>query len=483
MNAEQADLYRRIQKFSLDKPGSDFPFSRRLARENGWTVEYTHQVIEEYNKFAFLAVAAGHPVAPSDQVDQAWHLHLVYTHSYWDEFCRTVLQKPLHHAPTEGGADEQTKFKDWYTQTLTSYEAFFGYEPSEDIWPAAEVRFAGDSRFVRVNAQQSWILPKLRLNWRIGAMLIIALSISLTACSPLAAEVWNPFDFRGPEFLKFYLAVVGIGAGLAYYLRLRLQQPVDISLEELPQLDIYETAYLAQGNYRAINTAIVNLVQRGHLRLLSETRSLQLADALPENSHHLEQAIVQAVESDNSLGRVRLSAFPAAKQISQCLQDRSVLLNEKQVEAFHLYPALVVFAVLALGIAKVWLGALRHKPIGYLILLCVFVGWVGYTFLIKQSLYRTRLGTRLLNTLRSDYSVFRKSTPEETPISLPQSAMSFALFGASVLTGSSFADLGTVLAPLQASAGSYWGGCSVSGCGGGGGASCGGGGCGGCGGG
>ena len=109
MNAEQADLYRRIQKFSVDKPGSDFPFSRRLSQENGWTVEYTHRVIEEYKKFAFLAVAAGHPVAPSDQVDQAWHLHLVYTHSYWDEFCSKVLQKSFHHEPAEGRAERARK--------------------------------------------------------------------------------------------------------------------------------------------------------------------------------------------------------------------------------------------------------------------------------------------------------------------------------------------------------------------------------------
>ena len=59
----------------------------RLASENGWSREYAVRVMQEYRRFAFLAVAAGHPVSPSDAVDQAWHLHLVYTRSYWDEFC------------------------------------------------------------------------------------------------------------------------------------------------------------------------------------------------------------------------------------------------------------------------------------------------------------------------------------------------------------------------------------------------------------
>ena len=109
MDAEQTELYRRIQEFSVDKSGSDFPFSQRLARENGWADDYAQRVIDEYKKFAFLAVAADHPVTPSDQVDQVWHLHLVYTHSYWDEFCQKVLQQPLHHVPTCGGEREHAR--------------------------------------------------------------------------------------------------------------------------------------------------------------------------------------------------------------------------------------------------------------------------------------------------------------------------------------------------------------------------------------
>ncbi|MEK6230809.1 MAG: hypothetical protein N2A42_03075 [Luteolibacter sp.] len=33
----------------------------------------------EYKRFVALAMLAGHPVTPSEEVDQAWHLHLVYT--------------------------------------------------------------------------------------------------------------------------------------------------------------------------------------------------------------------------------------------------------------------------------------------------------------------------------------------------------------------------------------------------------------------
>lgn len=82
INSQQAELYQRIQAFPLDTADARLPFSQRLARDNGWTIEYTHRVIDEYKKFIFLAVVAEHPVTPSDQVDQVWHLHLLYTRSY-----------------------------------------------------------------------------------------------------------------------------------------------------------------------------------------------------------------------------------------------------------------------------------------------------------------------------------------------------------------------------------------------------------------
>ncbi|MBD1924828.1 hypothetical protein H6F74_00805 [Trichocoleus sp. FACHB-90] len=160
MNAQQTKLYQSIQEFSLDDADAAFPFSQRLARENGWTVEYTQQVIDEYKKFIFLAVIAEHPVTPSDQVDQVWHLHLTYTRSYWDEFCAKILQKPLHHNPTRGGSSEQENFYRFYNETLISYEKFFGQRPPSDIWSPPDIRFSTDIQFRRVNAHRYWIVAK-----------------------------------------------------------------------------------------------------------------------------------------------------------------------------------------------------------------------------------------------------------------------------------------------------------------------------------
>lgn len=96
MNIERIESYERIHAFSLDKPGAQLSFSERLVRDNGWSSQSARQAIEQYKKFAFLAVAAEHPVTPSDQVEPVWHLHLTCT-QFWEEFCSEILQTPSHH--------------------------------------------------------------------------------------------------------------------------------------------------------------------------------------------------------------------------------------------------------------------------------------------------------------------------------------------------------------------------------------------------
>ncbi len=160
MNNEQQQLFAKIKAFSLDKPGTNFTFSQRLAKENNWNIEYTDRVIEEYRKFTFLAVVAGHIVTPSEQIDQVWHLHLTYTYSYWNEFCSDVLGKPLHHQPTGGGQSELKKYDNLYRKTLDSYTKFFGNQAPEDIWSPANIRFGKDLSFKRINTQENWIIPK-----------------------------------------------------------------------------------------------------------------------------------------------------------------------------------------------------------------------------------------------------------------------------------------------------------------------------------
>jgi len=132
--------------------------------------------MDEYHRFILLARTTGHPVTPSDQVDQVWHLHLLYTRSYWGDLCERILGRPLHHGPTKGGQEESGKYQDWYRQTKESYLKVFGEPPPEDIWPPASVRFGQDLTFRRVNMARNYVVSKSAMRAYIVAGLTVWLA-------------------------------------------------------------------------------------------------------------------------------------------------------------------------------------------------------------------------------------------------------------------------------------------------------------------
>ena len=180
MYAHDRALLDRILAFDIDGRAASLSFERRLARESGWNVAFARRVVAEYRRFLYLAMTAGHAVTPSDEVDQAWHLHMVYTESYWTRLCGSVLPRPLHHNPTASGKAEDAKFVDWYQRTIETYRAAFGEEPPADIWPASAERFDPKRQFQRIRTQENWIVPKRAVrNLAIGAGGVGALSLAL----------------------------------------------------------------------------------------------------------------------------------------------------------------------------------------------------------------------------------------------------------------------------------------------------------------
>lgn len=195
-------LLKRLEVFELDQPGTALTFSRRLARENNWSHEYSLRVIREYKRFLYLSSLGQGSMTPSDQVDQAWHLHLTYTRSYWGELCQGVLGFELHHLPTEGGIQEQHKFRERYTATLMLYRQTFGKTPPADIWPDVDARFSGADRYVRINRREHWLVPRPRSGRRIAWMFAPAV-VLLPACSKAGEEGNDWF------WLKLIIGVAG----------------------------------------------------------------------------------------------------------------------------------------------------------------------------------------------------------------------------------------------------------------------------------
>jgi uncharacterized protein (TIGR04222 family) len=485
---QHADLFARIEAFTLDDPGSSWSFSQRLARENGWSDSFVRRAIREYKRFAFLAIVAGHPVSPSEAVDEVWHLHLVYSRSYWHEFCGKVLGCPLHHQPTQGGDQERAKFRNWYSETLASYRNFFEQEPPSDIWPDVEERFAStDNR--RIDLRKHWVIPKPRLpRWAWSAFTGLLLLALLAGCGSALAAGVPLLDWRGPDFLKFYLVALPIVLLLGFWLRNRLLKPDrPLRQDELPD-DVYVLAGLAGGGQQIVHTAIPNLMQQGAIKLKqSDGVKVERASPGSPTAHPLERRILEAIpEAGLDLKSVYARSNSLVASIMDSLEDRHWIIREADESRIRFQPFAVVLLLPLLGIIKILVGLMRERPVGFLVALVVFsVVVAAFCFLRRPK--RTQLGERALNAARSAYENERRRHHGDPHHSGSMIPLSVALFGLTALSGTAYASLQQQLkpAPQSQSTASGCGGASScggggSGCGGGGGG--GGGGCGGCGG-
>ncbi|MBU3011054.1 hypothetical protein KO506_06545 [Polaribacter vadi] len=152
-------LWIKIKNFNLDDESSDFPFSKRLARDNNWEIKFALKSILEYKKFIYLCCVSNKQITPSDAVDQVWHLHLTYTKSYWKTFCNETLGKEIHHNPTKGGTNEREKFSDCYDSTFEIYKSEFKETPPNSIWLNNKKRFK-EVNFKRINIDSFWLIKK-----------------------------------------------------------------------------------------------------------------------------------------------------------------------------------------------------------------------------------------------------------------------------------------------------------------------------------
>jgi uncharacterized protein (TIGR04222 family) len=480
--------YDRLNDYNFDRPDAALPFSQRLVKENRWTRDYTDRAIREYKRFAFLAVVAGHPVSPSDQVDQVWHLHLTYTRSYWQEFCDEILAMPLHHEPTQGGSAERAKHRDWYGATLDSYQRIFGEAAPADLWPATAVRFGPASQFARLNTAQNWILPKpqwvqdfsvakfrpsvLQLHPR--ALIMVCLCLGLSSVMVGCQGSLNPLDMKGPDFLGFYLWLNLMVVGMALVLR-RMLQPRDSSVVSLSQLDLYETAYLSGGTDRVVQVAITQLAAQDCVELKT-TGTIVLKNELPNLTHGMERVVARAIATTGNFASIKRNVELSMPPLRDRLVQANLIIRSDQTHKVQRYPALLMGASLGLGLIRLWVGLAHNRPVGFLIVLCMIVAIITAVFATVQPQRTTDSGDRLLQQLRQGVN----STLSDLPV--PELVMAVALVGTAGLVNTAYADWHRYFVPLTVGTTSSGGSSCTSGSGCSSGSSCGsscGGGCGG----
>ena len=467
MDERQVERWKALEQFRIDPPGAVLTFVNRLCRENGWSVPYAERVLREYKRFAFLAAEAGHPVTPSEDVDQVWHLHLAYTRNYWHEF-RAILGKPLHHGPTKGGDDENTKYDDWYSRTRESYTRLFGEAPPADIWPSSAQRFGDDLAWRRVNWKQNLIVPKHRLVQ--GAAIGFGVFI---ACLLGCQAVLNPNSVNGSEYLAFYiptLLVLIVWSFICFRTIYKKEAP-----ESKEVLGDYELAYLRGGKNRLFLAIVTSLEQRGHL--LASGRNMRRGIALPAEATDDERCIVELLRQHPNIVTAQKSWKPNTPAIVERLKASGELTSAKTWAVQFCLTALPLIVLFILGVARMMAGVEHGKPTGFLMFSLI----VTFATILVTAFPRplSGRGKGRLQQAQDSYS----ANPTTAVV------LGVALFGAEALQAgpashlfASYENLpGSRNNPATSSGGCGTGGCSSSGGDGGGGG--GGGGCGGCGGG
>jgi uncharacterized protein (TIGR04222 family) len=470
--APNTELWHRLVALDLDGAAA-LSFSQRLARDNGWTLAFARRVVLEYKKFVYLAATCGHPVTPSDEVDQAWHLHLVYTRSYWDELCGQVLGFALHHGPTKGGAAEGHKFQDWYAATRRSYEAAFGTAPPADIWPEAAVRFGEAPHFRRVNMRGKWLLPKPRLpRWprprlAAGHLAWLALAALLVLASCTTRLTLNPFNWYGTEFLRLFWVLCATLLPLACWWRHRGRGAEQAYVGALPST--YALARLAQRGRRVADSALAALAYEGHISFPAPNVVMRTAQPAPTDAY--ERSIWSWLAPQGS-------SVAEAQQLGLSATNSALLALDRELEAADLLltaperqrlntPPLVTAAVLGLvGVIKLVVGLHRDRPVGFLVISLVVLA-LATGLISHYGAWATSRGAAVLRTLEERLA--HQRTLADGPSAV---IMTVAVLGVSSLNGLGLSQLASNLTPPSSDGSSG---------GDGGGSGCGGGGCGGCG--
>lgn len=127
-------MLEQITNWEIDALATEneYQFETQLAREKGWCLNYTHEVVEEYKKFLYLCQVCDFGCVPSKAIDEAWHMHILRTTNY-SKMCKDLFGKFLHHAPTASRQDQQL-LEQQFERTLQAYEKTFGKTAPAQAW-------------------------------------------------------------------------------------------------------------------------------------------------------------------------------------------------------------------------------------------------------------------------------------------------------------------------------------------------------------
>ncbi len=456
---ENPALWQRIERHPI--AGADsLAFIRRLARENAWSQEFAVLAIQEYKRYCYLQCSSNGARCPSRAVDQVWHLHLLYTRDYWRQFCPNVLQRDLHHAPSQGAAKDLNMDRENYALTLADYEREFGAAPTS-IWPDlnhrfnthehwqwlstsklqlskhrglpvfnAKARFTAFARSI-ANGQKYW----LRIKAAFATRLIFLAFIPLYAYAYV-----GPLEYSGIDFLSLYLKLL-LGAGVFGFILLRL---LNSNVTPVGELTPDEIAMLSGGSARVLDALEVRLLASEHLQYSPISHELTPGnDARAVGKHLLAQQLCK-VRNQRDRHAQRALEAQVVKPIAQKLERQGLLLSPSTRFQIGLFSCMPLLALMIFGALKVMVGLSRGKPVSFLVIVLVLTAIICLVTYRKRPFVSAGVHPWLKAHRRKLSRLSASPTKNEWPNAV-------ALFGMGALTGTALASYASWRQPPSSS--------------------------------
>jgi uncharacterized protein (TIGR04222 family) len=267
---------------------------------------------------------------------------------------------------------------------------------------------------------------------------------------------WNPFDWTAGPFLTLYVTVAAIIFLAIFHFR-SVIGPAARATHPLSELEL---AYLAGGALRLGDAVLLTLTSGNGATIDPKVHKITVTDQRPLAAL-MSQAPLLPVQPNMTRRQFQTAVTPIVERVQQRLQEFGYYPTDEQMTSFRTTVLPFVALLVVFGIIKAFVGAERHHPIGFLVIL-LFVTAFAAGIALATYPTRTRAGKEVLEAYQASHARASRAPLDQELL------LAVALSGAVVLSGTPYASV--YAASRRMSSGGDGGG----GCGGGGGGGCGG---------
>lgn len=235
----------------------------------------------------------------------------------------------------------------------------------------------------------------------------------------------RPWGLSGPEFLELYWIGLALAVLVAVFVRVRVR--AGHSNQPVRSLDMDELAYLAGGPRRVVETAIARLLTAGELR--TSRRGTVQATSTAQSLNAVDRAVI--TDAQRYTNRTVNLMIPAMARddvvtaIGRRLEDMGLVVNPAVAKSALRKGSVVLWVLLAIGVARWVNGIAIGAPIGWLTLQLVVTGALIFVLTRRGKHVRTSKGNSVLDAARTTNSR-RAATSDEA---LYAGAAGLVLFG------------------------------------------------------